>query len=164
MVQRRSCFNWRDNKYVPATCCHQNVLKIFGARKLTQYFQLDKLGIQHGRIPKELPFTMSVGYDNAPQQENSEEVERKPMSKDLLEAVSTDEAFDTLYMVCFNHHGIRYYWCSHSQITWRTTFLLVPIRMYLQGPSKDTTAVAATAPRSCCMEMSPHFNSKLKKL
>lgn len=43
---------------------------------------------------------MSVGYDNAPQQENSDEVERKPMSKDLLEAVSTDEAFDTLYMVC----------------------------------------------------------------
>ncbi|KAG0027108.1 hypothetical protein BGZ82_009144 [Podila clonocystis] len=53
---------------------------------------------QHGRIPKELPFTMSAGYDNAPQQESSDEVERKPMSKDLLEAVSTDEAFDTLYM------------------------------------------------------------------
>lgn len=50
---------------------------------------------------------MSVGYDNAPQQENSEEVERKPMSKDLLEAVSTDEAFDTLYMVCFNYHRNR---------------------------------------------------------
>ncbi|KAF9418231.1 hypothetical protein BGZ94_009752 [Podila epigama] len=60
--------------------------------------QLDKLGIQHGRLPKELPFTMSLGYDNAPQPENSEEVERKPMSKDLLDAVSTNESFDALYM------------------------------------------------------------------
>ncbi|KAG0346542.1 hypothetical protein BG004_001467 [Podila humilis] len=60
--------------------------------------QLDKLGIQHGRLPKELPFTMSLGYDNSTEAENAEELERKPMSKDLLEAVSTNETFDTLYM------------------------------------------------------------------
>ncbi|KAG0299826.1 hypothetical protein BGZ98_009724 [Dissophora globulifera] len=56
--------------------------------------QLDKLGIQHGRLPKELPFTMSLGYDNDTNLGMSE-VEKKPMSKDLLEAVSSDEAFDT---------------------------------------------------------------------
>ncbi|KAF9168897.1 hypothetical protein BGX20_011082 [Mortierella sp. AD010] len=59
--------------------------------------QLDKLGIQHGRLPKELPFTMSLGYDDANPQ-NTEEVEKKPMSKELLEAVSSNETFDALYM------------------------------------------------------------------
>jgi hypothetical protein len=43
---------------------------------------------------------MSVGYEDANDQAHAEEVERKPMSKDLLEAVSTDETFDALYMVC----------------------------------------------------------------
>ncbi|KAF9906523.1 hypothetical protein EC991_000530 [Linnemannia zychae] len=60
--------------------------------------QLDKLGMQHGRLPKELPFTMSLGNDGLNPPANSEEVERKPMSKDLLDAVSTDETFDALYM------------------------------------------------------------------
>ncbi|KAF9146695.1 hypothetical protein BGX30_010757 [Mortierella sp. GBA39] len=60
--------------------------------------QLDKLGMQHGRLPKELPFTMSLGYDNLEPPAHAEEVERKPMSKDLLDAVSTDETFDALYM------------------------------------------------------------------
>ncbi|KAF9354401.1 hypothetical protein BGX26_007772 [Mortierella sp. AD094] len=59
--------------------------------------QLDKLGIQHGRLPKELPFTMSLGYDDANSQA-TDEVEKKPMSKELLEAVSSDETFDALYM------------------------------------------------------------------
>ncbi|KAG0366908.1 hypothetical protein BC939DRAFT_466538 [Gamsiella multidivaricata] len=59
--------------------------------------QLDKLGIQHGRLPKELPFTMSLGYED-PALNTTEEAERKPMSKELLDAVSTDETFDTLYM------------------------------------------------------------------
>ncbi|KAI1311282.1 hypothetical protein EDD11_003528 [Mortierella claussenii] len=58
--------------------------------------QLDKLGIQHGRLPKELPFTMSLGYDDVAQTA-TEEVKRKPMSKELLEAVSSDETFDALY-------------------------------------------------------------------
>ncbi|KAG0212329.1 hypothetical protein BGX33_003699 [Mortierella sp. NVP41] len=60
--------------------------------------QLDKLGMLHGRLPKELPFTMSLGYDGLNPPANAEEVERKPMSKDLLDAVSTDETFDALYM------------------------------------------------------------------
>ncbi|KAG0228740.1 hypothetical protein BGW41_003351 [Actinomortierella wolfii] len=60
--------------------------------------QLDKLGIQHGRLPKELPFTMSLGYDDVFQPEETEGVERKPMNPELLEAVSTDETFDSLYM------------------------------------------------------------------
>ncbi|GJJ73122.1 trafficking protein particle complex subunit 10 [Entomortierella parvispora] len=60
--------------------------------------QLDRLGIQHGRLPEELPFTMSVGFEDNNDQAHSEEVERKPMSKDLLEAVSTNETFDALYM------------------------------------------------------------------
>ncbi|KAG0060938.1 hypothetical protein BGZ90_003809, partial [Linnemannia elongata] len=60
--------------------------------------QLDKLGMQHGRLPKELPFTMSLGYDSVEPPADAEEVERKPMSKDLLDAVSTDETFDALYM------------------------------------------------------------------
>lgn len=55
--------------------------------------------MQHGRLPKELPFTMSLGYDNFEPPAHAEEVERKPMSKDLLDAVSTDETFDALYMV-----------------------------------------------------------------
>ncbi|KAF9178014.1 hypothetical protein BGZ51_008181 [Haplosporangium sp. Z 767] len=60
--------------------------------------QLDKLGIQHGRLPKELPFTMSLGYENTGALTPSEGGERRPLSKDLLEAVSTDETFDALYM------------------------------------------------------------------
>ncbi|KAF8934989.1 hypothetical protein BGZ58_005309 [Dissophora ornata] len=59
--------------------------------------QLDKLGIQHGRLPKELPFIMSLGYDDA-SFPATEEVERKPMSKELLDAVSTDDKFDVLYL------------------------------------------------------------------
>ena len=55
--------------------------------------------MQHGRLPKELPFTMSLGYDSTEPPADAEEVERKPMSKDLLDAVSTDETFDALYMV-----------------------------------------------------------------
>jgi hypothetical protein len=41
--------------------------------------------------------SMSCGELNPPT--NSEDVERKPMSKELLDAVSTDETFDALYMV-----------------------------------------------------------------
>ncbi|KAG0056417.1 hypothetical protein BGZ83_005132 [Gryganskiella cystojenkinii] len=59
--------------------------------------QLDKLGVQHGSLPKELPFTMSIGYDDYVDP-NAEDVERKPMSKYLLEAISTNETFDALYM------------------------------------------------------------------
>lgn len=55
--------------------------------------------MEHGRLPKELPFTMSLGNDDLDPPANSEEVERKPMSKDLLDAVSTDDTFDALYMV-----------------------------------------------------------------
>ncbi|KAG0203033.1 hypothetical protein BGX28_004559 [Mortierella sp. GBA30] len=60
--------------------------------------QLDKLGIQYERLPKELPFTMSLGYDDSSLAATSEEIEKKPMSKGLLDAVSTDESFDALYM------------------------------------------------------------------
>ncbi|KAF8983315.1 hypothetical protein BGZ46_010513, partial [Entomortierella lignicola] len=59
--------------------------------------QLDKLGIQHDRLPKELPFTMSLGYDDG-NPHSTDEIEKKPMSKELLEAVSSDETFDALYM------------------------------------------------------------------
>ncbi|KAF9438535.1 hypothetical protein BGZ76_007066 [Entomortierella beljakovae] len=59
--------------------------------------QLDKLGVQHNRLPKELPFTMSLGYDDG-NIYSSDDVEKKPMSKELLEAVSSNETFDALYM------------------------------------------------------------------
>ncbi|KAF9291883.1 hypothetical protein BGZ68_001437 [Mortierella alpina] len=59
--------------------------------------QLDKLGIQYNRLPKELPFTMSLGYDDSTTA-SSEDIEKKPMSKGLLDAVSTNESFDALYM------------------------------------------------------------------
>ncbi|KAF9911607.1 hypothetical protein BX616_010548 [Lobosporangium transversale] len=59
--------------------------------------QLDKLGIQHGRLPKELPFTMSLGYDNT-DSPTPEEVEKRPMPNELQEAVSSDETFDAVYM------------------------------------------------------------------
>lgn len=60
--------------------------------------QLDKLGIQYNRLPNELPFVMSLSYHDTNASIN-DEVERKPMSKTLLDAVSSDESFDTLYMV-----------------------------------------------------------------
>ena len=56
--------------------------------------------MQLGRLPNELPFTMSIGYDDSVEDPNSGDVERKPMSKYLSEAVSTNATFDALYMVC----------------------------------------------------------------
>lgn len=41
---------------------------------------------------------MSLGYEDSNTLSN-DEVERKPMSKALLDAVSSDESFDDLYMV-----------------------------------------------------------------
>ncbi|KAK3812068.1 MAG: hypothetical protein J3Q66DRAFT_51577 [Benniella sp.] len=79
---------------------HRNQMLLDGAKAellLLARQQLDKLGIQYNRLPNELPFVMSLSYHDTNALIN-DEVERKPMSKTLLDAVSSDESFDSLYM------------------------------------------------------------------
>ncbi|KAF9364317.1 hypothetical protein BGX34_001903 [Mortierella sp. NVP85] len=73
---------------------HRNQMLLDGAKAellLLARQQLDKLGIQYNRLPNELPFVMSLSYHDTNALIN-DEVERKPMSKTLLDAVSSDES------------------------------------------------------------------------
>ncbi|KAG0243649.1 hypothetical protein BGX31_010433 [Mortierella sp. GBA43] len=79
---------------------HRNQVLLDGAKAellLLARQQLDKLGIQRNRLPNELPFALFLGSEDLTSPPN-DDVERKPISKTLLDAVSTDESFDALYM------------------------------------------------------------------
>ncbi|KAG0265540.1 hypothetical protein BG011_004568 [Mortierella polycephala] len=108
----------------PVEICHRALIFIPQFARTVREHMLDKLGIHNGRLPKELPFTMSLGYENTGALTPSEDDERRPLSKDLLEAVSTDETFDALYMVLTEAGAIvRRCFCTEMLLRYNSRLL-----------------------------------------